>query len=56
MCFEIFVHPEGDWFSVEKNGESIISGHRPTINDIQYLIEYFTNQKPEVIEDEYVGD
>lgn len=52
MSYEIVVNPEGDWFSVEKCGEVIISGHRPTINDIQYLIEYFTNQKPEVIEQE----
>lgn len=56
MSIEIFVHPDGDWYSVEVNGESIISGHRPTIRDLQFIAEYFSNQKVEVIEDEYVGE
>lgn len=56
MSFEIFVNPEGDWYSVEKNGEVIVSGHRPSIEDVRYLVEYFSNEHVEVIEDEYVGE
>jgi hypothetical protein len=55
MSYEIFVSPEGDWYSVEKDGEVLISGHRPTVHDMQSIIEYFINEKVEVIEDEHVG-
>ena len=56
MAIDIFVHPDGDWYSVELNGESIISGHRVSIYDLKVLIETLTNEKVEVIEDEYVGE
>lgn len=56
MAIDIFVHPDGDWYSVELNGESIISGHRVGIYDLKTLIETLTNEKVEIIEDEYVGE
>ena len=56
MSIDIFVHPDGDWYSVEYNGESIISGHRVSIYDLKVLIETLTNEQVEVIEDEHVGE
>lgn len=56
MKVEIFVNPNGDWYSVELNGESIVSGHRPSIYDLEVLIETLTDEKVDVIEDEYVGE
>ena len=37
----ITVSPEGDWFTVQNKGEVIATGHRPTVQDIKFILEYF---------------
>ena len=37
----ITVSPAGDWFTVQNKGEVIATGHRPTVQDVKFILEYF---------------
>ena len=37
----ITTSPEGDWFTVQHNGEVLACGHSPTVDDIHALLEHF---------------
>lgn len=41
MSVVITKSPDGDWFTVQNKGEVIAYGHRPTLDDIKFILEYF---------------
>jgi hypothetical protein len=46
----ITVTPERDWYTVQDKGELIVCGHRPTIQDLEIILEHFTGRPVEVVE------
>lgn len=46
----ITVSPAGDWFTVQNKGEVIAAGHSPTVQDIQFILEYFGHNDGDPVE------